>query len=235
MYDALTRPLHLRVPDARGEPRRGSRPSASSTGSPGRRIRPSTSVRFACPCGDEHVGLVTHDELDWAPLGLGGGVFLNLMTSRLEPLGDRARRPRRAADRGGRVALELLLLPGGAAAAGLPVGVLRCSRRATAALGVAVRCPACATVSVNLVSPSHVDLPFHHDREIGVVEHVFAEDADGSSRSSARSSRRALRRAPPLPGELGAGRFSRRAGHRSQVVPDIPTGRPVHGRPSSLA
>ena len=26
-------------------------------------------VTFACSCGDEHPGLVTHDELDWAPLG----------------------------------------------------------------------------------------------------------------------------------------------------------------------
>ncbi|MGH3049135.1 MAG: hypothetical protein ACRDLK_03175, partial [Gaiellaceae bacterium] len=27
-------------------------------------------VQFACGCGEDHDGLVTHDELDWAPLGL---------------------------------------------------------------------------------------------------------------------------------------------------------------------
>ena len=27
-------------------------------------------ITFACPCGGEHIGLVSHDELDWAPLGL---------------------------------------------------------------------------------------------------------------------------------------------------------------------
>ena len=43
-------------------------------------------------------------------------------------------------------------------------------------VGVAVRCPACARTSVNLVSTSHVDLPFWNDPEVGVVEHVFAED-----------------------------------------------------------
>src|SRR5207237_725618 len=44
-------------------------------------------VRFECGCGDEHPGLVTHEELDWTPLGLGaGGSFLNLMTDRLEGL-----------------------------------------------------------------------------------------------------------------------------------------------------
>src|SRR5881227_3550456 len=43
-------------------------------------------------------------------------------------------------------------------------------------LGLAVRCPACRRLSVNVVSHEHVDVPFHNDREIGVVEHVFAED-----------------------------------------------------------
>ena len=40
-----------------------------------------------------------------------------------------------------------------------------------------VRCPACGKVSINLVSRAHVDVPFVNDREVGVVEHVFADDA----------------------------------------------------------
>ena len=44
-------------------------------------------------------------------------------------------------------------------------------------LGLAVRCPACEQLSLNLVSHDHVDLPFHHDGAVGVVEHVFARDA----------------------------------------------------------
>src|SRR5581483_2909465 len=44
-------------------------------------------------------------------------------------------------------------------------------------VGLAVRCPACGSVSVNLVSEQHVDVPFHNDGEVGVVEHVFAADA----------------------------------------------------------
>ena len=43
-------------------------------------------------------------------------------------------------------------------------------------LGLAVRCPACQKTSVNLVSHQHVDLPFHNDPEVGVVEHVFSDD-----------------------------------------------------------
>ncbi len=41
-----------------------------------------------------------------------------------------------------------------------------------------MRCPVCANVSVNLVSSAHVDVPFHNDVEIGVVEQVFPADAD---------------------------------------------------------
>src|SRR3954447_11129447 len=47
------------------------------------------SVDFACGCGGEHLGLVAHDELDWAPRGVGERTpFLNLMTSRFDDAGD---------------------------------------------------------------------------------------------------------------------------------------------------
>ena len=39
-------------------------------------------VRFDCGCGEEHPGLVSHDDLDWAPLGAHAGAFVDLMTSR---------------------------------------------------------------------------------------------------------------------------------------------------------
>jgi len=41
------------------------------------------AITFACPCGGEHPGLVTHDDLDWAPLGLDAGSFVDLMTDRI--------------------------------------------------------------------------------------------------------------------------------------------------------
>ena len=43
-------------------------------------------ITFACDCGGEHDGLVTHDELDWAPLAGTDSAFLNLMTARVEPI-----------------------------------------------------------------------------------------------------------------------------------------------------
>ena len=135
-------------------------------------------VRYACACGEDHVGLVAHDELDWAPLGLQDGTFLNLMTDRLEPLsdefGDLAARRIGAGEwpwsffcypeerpRPVFPSMFWLLAPGAHAGT----------------VGVAVRCPACLRLSINIVSAEHVDLPFHNDGAVGVVEHVFREDA----------------------------------------------------------
>jgi hypothetical protein len=134
-------------------------------------------ISFACPCGDEHVGLVTHDELDWAPLGLAQGVFLNLMTSRLDPLGaefgDVAARRIEA----GEWPWSFFCYPEERPRPVTPSAFFVLAP-ADRALGLAVRCPVCARVSVNLVSSSHVDVPFHHDPEIGIVEHLFAADTE---------------------------------------------------------
>jgi hypothetical protein len=46
-----------------------------------------------------------------------------------------------------------------------------------ASVGVAVRCPVCGAVSINLVSREHVDIPFWNDARVGVVEHTFEPDA----------------------------------------------------------
>ena len=72
------------------------------------------------------------------------------------------------------MALELLLLRRGAPAAGVPVAPAGRGEE----VGLAVRCPVCASVSVNLVSTQHLDVPFHNDREIGVVPHIFVADAE---------------------------------------------------------
>jgi hypothetical protein len=45
------------------------------------------------------------------------------------------------------------------------------------ALGVAVRCPACSSISVNLVTHEHLDIPFWNDSRVGVVGYVFERDA----------------------------------------------------------
>jgi hypothetical protein len=133
-------------------------------------------IRFACACGDEHVGLVAHDELDWAPLGLQEGVFLNLMTARLEALGDELGDLAARRIKAGEWPWSFFCYPEERPRPVFPSSFLLLSP-GDRSLGLAVRCPSCARTSVNLVSHEHIDLPFHNDREIGVVAHVFQEDA----------------------------------------------------------
>ena len=134
-------------------------------------------ITFACDCGTEHEGLVTHEELDWAPIAGSDAPFLNLMTARLES-----------------AALELLDLAARQIKAGewpwsffcypeerpRPVtpSAFRVLGGGEEELGVAVECPLCSHTSVNVVSRDHVDVPFYNDRQVGVVEHVFEADAE---------------------------------------------------------
>src|SRR5947208_16378651 len=83
MYDALTGRFTFPCP-ARGETRVTLSAFRQLERLPGAAHPAVFQVLFACACGEEHDGLVTHDDLDWAPLGLEGGVFFNLMTATLD-------------------------------------------------------------------------------------------------------------------------------------------------------
>src|SRR5919198_5253208 len=135
-------------------------------------------IEFACGCGGEHPGLVTHDDLDWAPLGLQDGTsFVNLMTSRVEPIGVELGELAATRIKAGEWPWSFFCWP---EERPRPVAPSAFKLLAPAAVGdrvgVAVRCPVCGKLSVNLVSRGHVDVPFVNDREIGVVEHLFEDD-----------------------------------------------------------
>jgi len=174
MYDALTSRYTFACP-ARGESRVALSAFRSFERLPGAAHPAVFRVRFACPCGDEHDGLVSHDELDWAPLGLHDGVFLNLMTSRVESLA--AELGELAATRigAGEWPWSFFCYPEERPRPVFPSAFFLLAP-SDGSLGLAVRCPACQRTSVNLVSHEHVDVPFHNDREVGVVEHLFADD-----------------------------------------------------------
>jgi hypothetical protein len=134
-------------------------------------------IVFACRCGDDHPGLLSHDELDWAPLaGTREITFHNLMTSREDSL--QAELTAIAATRIGAgewpwsffCYLEALPRP-------MTPSALALVAPGERTIGVAVRCPSCTSVSVNLVTREHVDIPFCNDARVGVVEHTFEEDA----------------------------------------------------------
>lgn len=136
-------------------------------------------VRFSCRCGDEHDGLVAHDELDWAPLGVGEEQsFLNLMTDRLEPLhaelGDLAARAIGA----GSWPWTIFCYAEGRPRPAFPsLFQVIAPRGREDLVALAARCSSCGNLSVNIVSTRHVDVPFYNDPEVAVVDHVFAEDA----------------------------------------------------------
>ncbi|HEY6962494.1 MAG TPA: hypothetical protein VI408_11445 [Gaiellaceae bacterium] len=136
-------------------------------------------VEFACGCGHDHPGLVTHDELDWAPLGLHDGTsYLNLMTSRHEPLAGELGDLAAARIKAGEWPWSFFCWPEERPRPVYPSAFKLLAPAAGAdRVGVAVRCPVCNKVSVNLVSRAHVDVPFVNDREVGVVEHLFEDDA----------------------------------------------------------
>jgi hypothetical protein len=134
-------------------------------------------IVFACACGDEHLALVSHDALDWSPLGLDTGrTFVNLMTARRDDLaGELVQIATERIGRGDWPWSFYCYLEE------RPRPVTPSSFRLVAAgerkVGVAISCPVCGSVSINIVSHAHVDLPFAHDPAVGVVRHVFEEDA----------------------------------------------------------
>ncbi len=148
---------------------------------PGARHPAVFCVVFACGCGDEHVGLVTEAELDWQPLGLEPGrTFVNLMTNRHDDLSADLRALALSRIEAGEWPWSFFCYLEERARPVTPSSFVRLAPGAEVrsdSLGLAVRCPVCGSVSINVVSEPHVDLPFWNDPHIGVVEHVFGDDA----------------------------------------------------------
>jgi hypothetical protein len=174
MYDALTTRYTLSCP-TRGESHVPLHAFRRLERLPGSTHPAVYKVMFDCGCGETHVALVAHDDLDWAPLGIVDGTFHNLMTSQSDDLASELADVAARRIQAGEWPWSFFCFP-----EERPRPVFPSSFSALApggrAIGIAVRCPVCACVSVNLVTEQHVDLPFHNDPHVGVVEHVFRED-----------------------------------------------------------
>jgi hypothetical protein len=176
VYDALTSRYSFPCPHGSGAsvPLSSFR-SLSRLPGPGHPV--VYRVEFACACGEDHPGLVTQVDLDWAHLGTTADLtFRNLVTARDDHL-----------------STELLDLAAARIGAGEWPWSFFCyleerPRPVTPSsfalispgqglFGVAVECPACGGVSINVVTQEHVDVPFRNDARVGVVTHVFARDA----------------------------------------------------------
>jgi hypothetical protein len=176
MYDGLTGQYAFSCP-ARGEVKVPLSEFRVLERLPGAAHPAVYKITFACACGDEHEGLVSHDELDWAPLGGSDAPFFNLMTSRLEPssaeLVDRAARQIQA----GAWPWSFFCYPEERPRPVFP-SAFRLLSAGGEGVGLAVECPACAHTSVNVVTRAHVDVPFYNDARVAVVEHIFAPDRE---------------------------------------------------------
>ena len=174
MYDALTGRFTFPCP-ARGETRVTLSSFRQLERLPGAAHPVVFQVLFACDCGEEHEGLVTHDDLDWAPLGLTGGVFFNVMTAQLDNLADELTDLAARRIQAGDWPWSFFCYPEEQPRPVFPSAFLLLAP-GDGSVGLAVKCPSCDRTSVNLVSHTHIDVPFHHDPSVGVVEHVFSED-----------------------------------------------------------
>jgi hypothetical protein len=176
MYDALTSTYSFSCPHGR-EARVPLSSFRALERLPGAAHPAVYRILFSCRCGDEHPGLLSHDDLDWAPLGAAAdGLFRNLMTSHDDPVADEL-----ADIAAGRIGAGQWPWSFFCFLEGRPRPVTPSAFALIApggeSLGVAVRCPACSAISVNLVTPEHLDIPFWNDVRVGVVSHVFREDA----------------------------------------------------------
>src|SRR3954468_16445488 len=135
-------------------------------------------VEFECGCGEDHPGLVTHDDLDWAPLGFSDDTpYVNLMTSRVEALAAELSDLAASRIKAGEWPWSFFCWPEERPRPVFPSAFKLLAPANDDRVGLAVRCPVCGKVSVNLVSRSHIDVPFVNDREVGVVQHLFDDDA----------------------------------------------------------
>ena len=45
-------------------------------------------------------------------------------------------------------------------------------------VGVAMHCPSCGEISLNVVTQRHLDVPFYHDRVVRYIERPFGDRRD---------------------------------------------------------
>jgi hypothetical protein len=134
-------------------------------------------VSFACSCGDEHTGLVSHDDLDVAPLGMSErALFRDLMTARDVPTGVELLEIAAVRIGAGEWPWSFFCFLEGQPRPMTPSALLLIAPGGPS-LGMAARCPSCSSVSVNIVTRAHLDIPFWNDAHVRVVDHVFDYDA----------------------------------------------------------
>jgi len=138
-------------------------------------------VVYDCACGEPHQGLVTHADLDYGPLAPVEIEFQNLLTGRSEPVGDELAELARSQVQRGNWPWRLYCSREGRLKPVWPSSLTMVAPAAEPRdefIGVAVTCPSCGEVSLNLVSGAHLDVPFYHDRVVRYLDRPFGDARD---------------------------------------------------------
>jgi hypothetical protein len=173
MYDPLRAEYRMRCPERSpdGDRRYGVTLSqfVSVARLPGAQHPAVYCVNHHCAaCGGSHDALLTHDELDCAPVvgATANEPFWEPLTGRIA--GDAGEELREAAASRVRrgdwpwlfwCAEERCRKP-------LFPSEIRFAARRDERVGIAVVCSACERASLNVVTPWHLDVPFFHDRAV---------------------------------------------------------------------
>jgi hypothetical protein len=181
MYDPLRAEYRMRCleRDPAGQRRYGVTLSqfVSVARLPGAQHPAVYRVQHDCPaCEGSHAALLTHDELDHAPVvgAPAGEAFWEPLTGRIA--GDAGEELREAAASRVRrgdwpwlfwCAQERCRKP-------LFPSEIRFAARRDDRVGIAVVCSACERASLNVVTPWHLDVPFFHDRSVEASERPLA-------------------------------------------------------------
>ena len=132
-------------------------------------IRPSTACITSAPaCGGSHDALLTHDELDHAPVvgAPPSEPFWEPLTGRIAgDAGDELREAAASRVRRGDWPWLFWCAEEGCRKPLFP-SEIRFAARRDDRVGIAVVCSACERASLNVVTPWHLDVPFFHDRAV---------------------------------------------------------------------
>jgi hypothetical protein len=173
MYDPLRAEYRMRCPerDPVGTRRYGVTLSqfVSVARLPGAQHPAVYHVQHDCPaCGGTHLALLTHDELDHAPV-MGapvGEACWEPLTGRISgDAGDELREAAASRVRRGDWPWLFWCAEEGCRKPLFP-SEIRFAARRDDRVGIAVVCSACESASLNVVTPWHLDVPFFHDRSV---------------------------------------------------------------------
>jgi len=135
-------------------------------------------VEYRCACGDDHVGLVSHDDLDYRPIGASEVEFTNLLTGQPEPAGMELLEHARLQAQRGNWPWRLYCCREAKLKPVFPSCLSHVAPGESELVGVAMTCPGCGQLSLNVVTQQHLDVPFYHDEIVRVIERPFGDVRD---------------------------------------------------------